>query len=433
MAGNRAMERARNPSERAKSTGRASLGGYEQRWGGKKRSGPGLRSRVVANREPVCVKSTSNRNLAPARNPLYFGFDNALDQSGQIVVEPGFQHRPQHFLDQVFQRPRVVAEDGIGKAVEGGFDRGYRRTRQDLLLRRGAFKGRRFVRRSPRLRFRGTGFGEFEVFLRLDRLERSRRIGQRHLVRQLEYLRFGLGRPDLALGGRLIETRQQSVDVILTIGRGSRRCRLGRWLRRCTGRLDGSRLRRGNGRWRNTVHRRRLAGGRGGVGILRLRGGCRRSGLVSRRFCFVVGNDATDRRQNLLHRGFLDLCRLRHLGLHIIIALAAFYIKQDEIDRVRKGRPGFSSLKPDLSPDQVPHDPREPLPVLGATERRISQDTRCGANRHAALSEGTSGQQSIASNGRRAIRRSGLSADSVEALAKPSRAFQSSAAQTVLR
>ena len=42
----------------------------------------------------------------------------------------------------------------------------------------------------------------------------------------------------------------------------------------------------------------------------------------SRRLGFVVGNDATDRRQNLLHRGFLDLCRLRHLRLHIINALA---------------------------------------------------------------------------------------------------------------
>ena len=41
-----------------------------------------------------------------------------------------------------------------------------------------------------------------------------------------------------------------------------------------------------------------------------------------RRLGFVVGDDAPDRRQNLLHRGFLDLCRLRHLQLHIINALA---------------------------------------------------------------------------------------------------------------
>ena len=48
-----------------------------------------------------------------------------------------------------------------------------------------------------------------------------------------------------------------------------------------------------------------------------------RGGLLSRRrLGFVVGNDAPDRRQNLLHRGFLDLRRLRHLQLHIINALA---------------------------------------------------------------------------------------------------------------
>ena len=49
----------------------------------------------------------------------------------------------------------------------------------------------------------------------------------------------------------------------------------------------------------------------------------------SRRLGFVVGNDTPDRRQNLLHRGLLDLCRLRHLRLHIINALACFYTKQE--------------------------------------------------------------------------------------------------------
>ena len=37
----------------------------------------------------------------------------------------------------------------------------------------------------------------------------------------------------------------------------------------------------------------------------------------SSRLGLVVGYDTTDRRQNLLHRGLLDLCRLRHLRLHI--------------------------------------------------------------------------------------------------------------------
>ena len=70
--------------------------------------------------------------LATARNPLDFRLDDALHQAGQIVVEPGFQHRPQHFLDEIFQRPRIVAEHGMGEGVEGGFDG---RARQDLLRR----------------------------------------------------------------------------------------------------------------------------------------------------------------------------------------------------------------------------------------------------------------------------------------------------------
>ena len=42
-----------------------------------------------------------------------------------------------------------------------------------------------------------------------------------------------------------------------------------------------------------------------------------------RRLGLVIGDDAPDRRQNLLHGGLLDLCRLRHFRLQIINALAA--------------------------------------------------------------------------------------------------------------
>ena len=78
-------------------------------------------------------------------------------------------------------------------------------------------------------------------------------------------------------------------------------------------RLCGGPLRRRDRRRRNIPHRR--PGPRRCRRLFRYR---RRGGfLCSRRLRLVVGNDPTDRRQNLLHRGLLDLCRLRHLQLHI--------------------------------------------------------------------------------------------------------------------
>jgi hypothetical protein len=60
--------------------------------------------------------------LSPAGNPFDFGLDDPLHQGREIIIEPGFQHRTKHFLDQVFQRPRIVAEHRMGKRVERGFD-----------------------------------------------------------------------------------------------------------------------------------------------------------------------------------------------------------------------------------------------------------------------------------------------------------------------
>ena len=153
---------------------------------------------------------------------------------------------------------------------------------------------------------------------------RRRRRGNldRHLVGQFENVRFGLGlrlrfgRPHLRRRGCAIEASQQRVDIVLVVGfnsgRGRRRRRLGRGGRRrrpLSGRLRSGRdLGRGN-----VVHRLRLR---------RRRGGRRLRGLGRRRLGLVVGNDAPDRGQNLLHGGFCDLCRLRHLRLHIINALA---------------------------------------------------------------------------------------------------------------
>src|ERR1700730_17904170 len=126
------------------------------------------------------------------------------------------------------------------------------------------------------------------------------------------------------------------------------------------GRRRGWRGLCGGGRWRRSGCRRR---GNGLLRFRRRRG--RGGGLFGGRFCFVVGNDTPDRRQNLLHRGFLDLRRLRHLRLHIINALVcAFYTKHDRICRFRICRPGFSSHEPDLSPDQVPLDMPRGIPPL---------------------------------------------------------------------
>src|ERR1700694_5292431 len=99
------------------------------------------------------------------------------------------------------------------------------------------------------------------------------------------------------------------------------------------GRLCNGGLRSRNGRRRNVVHYRRLGARRGHGWLLRFcRCSCCRAGGLfgGRRFCFVVGDDAPDRRQNLLHRGLLDLRRLRHLRLHIINALACVLHQAEE-------------------------------------------------------------------------------------------------------
>src|SRR5260370_22630234 len=50
----------------------------------------------------------------------------------------------------------------------------------------------------------------------------------------------------------------------------------------------------------------------------------------------------------------------------------AFYTKRDRICRFRICRPGFSSHKPDLSPDQAPVDTSRGIPpLLKATKRRV--------------------------------------------------------------
>ena len=115
----------------------------------------------------------------------------------------------------------------------------------------------------------------------------------------------------------------------------------------------------------------------------------------SGRLGLVVGDDATDRRQNLLHRGLLDLCRLRHLRLHIETII---YTKPRRNCRFRICRPGFSSHWPDLSPDQArPHASRGvPLPSR-QPERASVRRKDAGHESPARPRNGTSWPQMIAS------------------------------------
>jgi hypothetical protein len=75
-----------------------------------------------------------------------------------------------------------------------------------------------------------------------------------------------------------------------------------------------------------------------------------------------------------------------------------FYTNHDRICRFRIGRLGFSSHKPDLSPDQASLDRSQEPPLIRNTEASRPKDARRGANRSAARNKGTSGQLLIASN-----------------------------------
>ena len=247
---------------------------------------------------------------AAARNPLDFGLDDALHQPRQIVVEPGFQHRPQHFLDQIFQRPRVVAQHGIGQRIEGGFHRRHGRARQDRLV-----PARRLERRlRGRLAaWRGSASVNSisscgSTLWNAGRGGGWRRLRQRHLVGEFEHVAVGL--------------RRAGCRPRASPRRGSpawRRCRPGCCWRRPVrggggggGAGFGARSRLAAPAQSPTAEcpSSRPASAAGAAGLAGLFG--------SGRLGLVVGDDATDRRQNLLHRGLLDLCRLRHLRLHII-------------------------------------------------------------------------------------------------------------------
>ena len=64
----------------------------------------------------------SGGSAVAARDPLDFGANQALDQTGQIVVEPGFQHRAQHLPRRPLDQILVARQQGFGQSLEGGAD-----------------------------------------------------------------------------------------------------------------------------------------------------------------------------------------------------------------------------------------------------------------------------------------------------------------------
>ena len=69
------------------------------------------------SRFPTC----SSYPLA-ARDALDLGPHQALDHARQIVVEPGLEHRPQHFAHQILERAAVLHQHRLRERVEGGID-----------------------------------------------------------------------------------------------------------------------------------------------------------------------------------------------------------------------------------------------------------------------------------------------------------------------
>ena len=100
------------------------------------------RSRASINECPVDAESPSP--YASARNPLDLGADQALDHAREVVIEPGFQHRPEHLAHQVLQRAGVLHQHGLRQRVESGVDCGTGLAREE---------SRAPPRRALRLRF----------------------------------------------------------------------------------------------------------------------------------------------------------------------------------------------------------------------------------------------------------------------------------------
>ena len=203
---------------------------------------------------------------------------------------------------------------------------------------------------------------------------------------------------------RLASIASMSSWLLLAIGR-RRRCRLGA---PASGAI---------GRWRNVLHHRRLGGRRrpassqqAGWRASRRRQASLQAAWLQQAFGFsrlgfVVGDDATDRRQNLLHRGLLDLCRLRHLRLHIETIL-----HQATTGFAGSGYAGRDFHRTSLTCPQIKparRIARGSAPPQGNLARGSDRRRKSGANRPAASEKGMSRQQMIASNAPGALRTAG--------------------------
>ena len=187
------------------------------------------------------------------------------------------------------------------------------------------------------MRCPGCGsFGEFEIVLRFDLVERSGggAIRQRHLVGEFEHVAVAAvaaGSPARTSPHRGPPAwrrcrpgccSQPALALQAAAAAGRRRLAAAAGLAGCAA-VPTAECRSSPAPWLPAPPPRAFPASRS----------CRGGGFLGgRRLCLIVGDDAPDRRQNLLHRGFLDLCRLRHLRLHIINAFACVVLHQARQD-----------------------------------------------------------------------------------------------------
>ncbi|CAH1679341.1 hypothetical protein BOSEA31B_14832 [Hyphomicrobiales bacterium] len=140
---------------------------------------------------------------AAARHALDLGADQALDHGRQIIVEPRFQHRLQHVLDQILEGPGIVAEDGACKLSESARHRRTRLIRQQARHIDGRGTGRR------RAGLDGSNRNRF-------RRELRRRHGYRLFIDEGDVgivLSLDLGRNGLQSGRRRRDQRGFSPQI----------------------------------------------------------------------------------------------------------------------------------------------------------------------------------------------------------------------------
>ena len=185
------------------------------------------------------------------RDPLDLSPHQPLDHARQVVVEPGLEHRPQHFAHEVLEGAAVLHQHRLRQRVEGGIDRrGGRGRDQAAVVVLLARRRRRRLILSPRLfgrarRRRRLGLGrraflEHHVGTAIDGLEAGSRFRRRHLVLgEIENVGSRFLDRRAALVGHRLQLRQHGVDLPLL-----RRGIIGRRRRRHDARRGGGSQRR---------------------------------------------------------------------------------------------------------------------------------------------------------------------------------------------